>query len=232
MSIKKITGLLGITFEMAICLLFDIKYDGNYKYNLDNAIILKNRINKLKDIYSDNYNIKHIAKNQNKYDFMIINKIDNKIDNEIIYLNAKTSKKDGKVCPQIIGQPSKKKFCEYFKIDLDSKEQIQEYIINNINKLLDEYLSNTFDSSIIYYNEHYNKLLFIKLKNNINWIEYDIQFRHIIKNKNWNESSSILINNTSIGEFQIHNNRDCIKFRWIIDKLLDLFNDNFEIINL
>jgi hypothetical protein len=99
MSIKKITGLLGITFEMAICLLFDIKYDGNYKYNLDNAIILKNRINKLKDIYSDNYNIKHIAKNQNKYDFMIINKI----DNEIVYLNAKTSKKDGKVCPQVIG---------------------------------------------------------------------------------------------------------------------------------
>ncbi len=36
----------------------------------------------------------------------------------------------------------------------------------------------------------------------------------------WNESTSISINNNTIGEFQIHKNRDCIKFRWFFEKLL------------
>jgi hypothetical protein len=41
---------------------------------------------------------------------------------------------------------------------------------------------------------------------------------------NWVESSTlkVLINNKylSIGEFQIHNNRDCIKFRFNMNNLL------------
>jgi hypothetical protein len=74
--------------------------------------------------------------------------------------------------------------------------------------------------------------LFIKLKETINWTNYNISFSHIIKNKKWNESTAININNTNIGEFQIHNHRDCIKFRWSFEKLLNLCKDNFEITNL
>jgi hypothetical protein len=221
---KVLTEDLGKIFEMAICLLYDTAYDGTYKYSLEEAEIIKERIYNLKEIFP--YKIKHIAKNGSKYDFV-------SIEDDTIHLSAKTTKKDGKVCPQVIGQPSKKKFCEFFKLDaLTDLEQIKQYIQDNVVALLETYCLTTFDCPIIYYNKHKNVLLFVKLKEQINWTNHSIAFSHIVKNKKWNESSSIVINNVTIGEFQIHTHRDCIKFRWAFEKLLELFFTSFEIINV
>ena len=221
---KVLTEDLGKIFEMAICLLYEIEYDGKYKYSLEDATIIKDKLHKLKVEFP--FKIKHIAKNGNKYDFV-------SIDDDKVNLSAKTTKKDAKVCPQVIGQPSKKKFCEFFGIDLlYNLEQIKNYIETNVKTLLEIYALNTFDCPIVYYNKHKNIILFVKLKESINWTNYNISFSHIIKNKKWNESSCIIINGITIGEFQIHNHRDCIKFRWSFEKLLNLFNDNFEIVDL
>ena len=38
----------------------------------------------------------------------------------------------------------------------------------------------------------------------------------------WNESSSVKYNGVSIGEFQIHNNRNCVKFRFHFKNLCDM----------
>lgn len=38
----------------------------------------------------------------------------------------------------------------------------------------------------------------------------------------WNESSSVKYNNVSIGEFQIHNKRKCVKFRFNFKNLIDI----------
>jgi hypothetical protein len=91
---------------MAICLLYEVEYDGKYKYSLEEAKLIKDRIYKLNQVFP--YKIKHIAKNGNKYDFV-------SIENNNINLSAKTTKKDGKVCPQVIGQPSKKSFVNSLK---------------------------------------------------------------------------------------------------------------------
>jgi len=225
MNTKKVlTEDLGKIFEMAICLLYEIEYDGKYKYSLNEANNIKDKLHKLKNVFP--FKIKHIAKNGSKYDFV-------SIDDDKIFLSAKTTKKNAKVCPQVIGQPSKKKFCEFFEIDLlYNLEQIKNYIEKNVNTLLEIYALKTFGCPIIYYNKHKNIILFVKLIENINWKNYDISFSHIIKNKKWNESSSIVINGFTIGEFQIHNHRDCIKFRWSFEKLLTLFKYNFEIVDL
>ena len=228
---KVLTEDLGKIFEMAICLLYDTKYGGNYKYSMEEANKIKDKLHKLKSVFP--FKIEHIAKNGNKYDFVTT-------DGDKIFLSAKTTKKseknknkDSKVCPQVIGQPSKKKFCEFFGIDLNCNlEQIKNYIQTNVKSLLETYELNTFDCPIVYYNEQKNMILFIKLKKKINWKNYDILFSHIDKKKEWNESSTIKINETTIGEFQIHNHRDCIKFRWLFEKLLSLFKDNFEIVDL
>jgi hypothetical protein len=221
---KVLTEDLGKIFEMAICLLYGIEYDGKYKYSLEEANNIKEKLHKLKNVFP--YDIKHIAKNGNKYDFVSIG--DTKIN-----LSAKTSKKDAKVCPQVIGQPSKKKFCEFFGVDLlYNLEEIKVYIEKNVKALLELYTINTFDCPIVYYNKHKNILWFVKLKENINWTNYNISFSHNVKNKKWNESSCIIINGITIGEFQVHNHRDCIKFRWAFEKLLDMFKDNFEVTNL
>jgi hypothetical protein len=221
---KVLTEDLGKIFEMAICLLYDIEFDGKYNYSMDEANIIKDKLHKLKVEFP--FKIKHIAKNGNKYDFV-------SIDDDKIHLSAKTTKKDARVCPQVIGQPSKKRFCEFFGIDLlYNLEQIKNYIEMNVTSLLEIYTLNTFDCPIVYYNKHKNMILFVILKESIDWTKYNISFSHIIKNKKWNESSCIIINGITIGEFQIHNHRDCIKFRWSFEKLLNLFNHNFEIVDL
>lgn len=225
---KLLTEDLGKIFEMAICLTYNTPFDGTYKYSMEDAIYIKEKLlYKLPIIFP--YKLKHIASKGNKYDFGS--------DDGQIYLSAKTTKKDAKVCPQVIGQPTKKKFCEFFNIESGySLEQIKQYIQTNTISLLDTYLLNTFDCPVLYYNKRKKMILFIKLKEKINWINYEILFSHILKNKVWNESSTININvngrKVSIGEFQVHNNRDCIKFRWCFEKLLNIFKDNFEITNL
>jgi hypothetical protein len=105
-------------------------------------------------------------------------------------------------------------------------------VMNNIANLLQHYSVHTFDCPILYYNKHKNLLAFIVLKEHINWSNYAINFSHNVKNKLWNESSSISIDGITIGEFQVHNKRDCIKFRWCFEKLLTLFEEHFTISNL
>jgi hypothetical protein len=219
---KVLTEDLGKIFEKAICLLFGIEYDGKNKYSIEEAIKLQGRIHQFKDVFT--HDIIHTAKGGNPCDFM------GKTDKGI-KLSAKTSKnKKGKVCPQIIGQPSKNKFCEYFGIDQSMDlENIKKFIEENLTHLLNEYLKNTFHAEVLYYNKKENTLLFIRLKQDINWDDYVINFNHNILKKTWNESTTIKINEKSIGEFQVHKHRDCIKFRWAFEDLLDLFKDNFDI---
>ena len=228
-STKVLTEDLGKIFEMAICLLYETQYDGKFKYSMLKAELLKDKIHNLKFAFP--HKIIHTAKNGARYDFTGTESHD-------IKLSAKTTKKDYKVCPQVIGQPSKKKFCEHFIIDVSlTSEQLKQYIVTNIEKLLQTYFEYTFDCPIIYYNEHTNALWFIKNHTNIDWDNCIIEFSHIKKNKTWNESTSVTINGYSMGEFQFHNHRDNIKFRWNLGNLLYCFHHGqnekyFEVIDL
>jgi hypothetical protein len=221
---KVVTEDLGKIFEMAICMLYETPFDGKYKYSMDDATALMNSIRGLKNVFE--FPLRHTAKNGNQYDFEGAYCPD-------IKLSAKTTKKDGKVCPQVIGQPSKKKFCTYFGLpDTITMENIKSHIELNTAAMLDVYFNYTFDCPIVYYNQKTSKLLFIINNHKIDWTAVDIQFSHKIKNKAWNESSTISVDGTTIGEFQVHNHRDCIKFRWCFEKLIQMFADNFEIIDI
>ena len=233
---KKITEpneQLGKMFEMSICLLYNIPYDGGYKYtsdtNKENTEKMKDRIIKLLELFPM---CKHSAKCGSPYDYT-------SIENPELHLSAKTTQKDGKICPQVIGQPSKKKFCEYFKLEIDKSvveinELIKQYIQDNIFELLKEYFSHTFDCPMIYYNKKADVVQFITVKQLIEWSTISsLSFSHIKKNKLWNESSCICIEKNgkliTLGEFQVHNHRDCIKFRWCFKVLLTEFAEYFNI---
>jgi len=221
-QIKKVlTEDLGKIFEMAICLLYETPFEGNFKYNIDDAMTLMNSIRGLKEVFP--LPLIHTAKNGNQYDFEVY-------DCSYVKLSAKTTKKDGKVCPQVIGQPSKKRFCSYFNLpDTLTMEEIKTHIEHNTSSILDVYFNYTFDCPIVYYNKKTSTVLFIRNIHRIDWDKYQINFSHAIKNKVWNESTTIKISNIPIGEFQVHNHRDCIKFRWCFEKLLKTFPDCFEI---
>jgi hypothetical protein len=221
--IKKmvVTEDLGKIFEMAICLLYEIPYVGKYKYSMSKAEEIKTKIENLKLLFP--YSLRHTAEKGNQYDFTGVEMPEKK-------LSAKSTKKDGKVCPQVIGQPSKKKFCQYFDIDQTlTLEQIKEYIQANIQNLLKVYFENTFDCSVVYYNEKSSLLWFINKIQDVAWENYAFEFSHVQNNKKWNESTTIKINNISIGEFQVHNHRNCIKFRWCFENLVNMFSECFVI---
>jgi hypothetical protein len=228
---KLLTEDLGKQFEMAICLLYETHYDGKFKYSMKEPEELKNRIIGLKQIYP--YKLIHTAKGGARYDFTCVESPD-------IKLSAKTTKNKGvfKVCPQVIGQPSKKKFCEYFGLENNLiNQEIKEYIQKNIEKILEKYFEYTFDCPIIFYNKGSSILWFIKNNSKIDWNDCIIEFSHIKRNKEWNESTTIFINGHSMGEFQFHNHRDNIKFRWNMYNLLYCFHHGenekyFEIIDL
>jgi hypothetical protein len=223
-SIKLQTEDLGKKFEMAICLLYDIPFEGKYKYSMEEAEKLKDRLSLLTGVFP--HKLKHTAKNGSQYDFT-------GAEDESVKLSAKTTKKDGKVCPQVIGQPSKKKFCEFFSVDINyTLEQIKAHIEQNVKSMMDIYFDLTFDCPVLYYNQKSDKLQLIKLTKKIDWSDQVIEFSHNKKNKEWGESSTISINNVTIGEFQVHNHRDCIKFRWAFENLLSKFPESFEIVNL
>ena len=219
---KVITEDLGKIFEMAICLLYNTPFNGKYKYSMLAAETLSNKISNLKNLIPNN--IIHTAKNGSRYDFTLT---DGDGDE---YLSAKTTKKGDKVCPQVIGQPSKKKFCSHFELDNSiTTNDIKLYIQENVHKMLEKYFEYTFDCPIIYYNEHQNICLLIKKRENIKWCQEHIEFSHIIKGKEWNESTTISSKGTTLGEFQVHNHRDNIKFRWNLLSLLKMFDSNFEV---
>jgi hypothetical protein len=236
-----LTEDLGKQFEMAICLLKNIPFDGSYKYDLDKPTKIKEKLTKLNDICDKN--IKHTAKGGCKFDFTSEDDTHGLLDSNFgvesntYHLSAKTSKKDGKVCPQVIGQPSKNKFCEYYNLDKNtSRDDIKKYIIKNIKPLLKDYFDNTFHCDTLYYNEKKDKIIYISKKNNIDWDVYNYNFTHLLNRKKWNESTTLKIeidgNDISLGEFQIHKKRPVIKYRWHFEKLLDIFKNNFNIIEI
>jgi len=230
-EVKRVrTEDLGKEAEMAICQLYNTPYEGRYNYTMDAAESLKNRFVNLKNYFPD---CLHTAKNGSRYDFT------SNDDSNIQYLSAKTSKGNGKVCPQVIGQPTKKKYCEHFNLPADStNKDIKIFIQNNLPQLLKEYSDYTFDCPTLYYNKKKDILKYIIKKNNIDWEKHSMIFGHIEKQKEWNESTTIYLSrndnekNITLGEFQIHNHRDCIKFRWKFENVIELFSENFEVVNL
>uniref|UniRef100_A0A6C0JMH7 Uncharacterized protein n=1 Tax=viral metagenome TaxID=1070528 RepID=A0A6C0JMH7_9ZZZZ len=217
-----LTEDLGLTVEQALCIAFNIPYEGSpFKYDMKEANDISEKIKTSASFSCIPKIIKHTAQKGSRYDYLLE-------DNS--YLSCKSTKKLGKVCPQVIGQPSKKRFCEYFKINEETT--IKQYILENVKFMLNEYMSHTFDGPMLYYNKKEKTMLYIKLINPIIWDNYIIDFSHITKNKVWNESTTIKINNNSIGEFQVHNKRNCIKFRWCLEQMLILFKSNFEVITI
>lgn len=86
--------------------------------------------------------IEYVGLEKKSEDFILI-------DNQTLSVKSNMNK-NGKVCPQVIGQPTKNKFCEHFKLDLKiTTDKIKEYIVENIDFILEEYCKYLFDSDYL-----------------------------------------------------------------------------------
>jgi adenine-specific DNA-methyltransferase len=221
MSVRN-TEELGILTERIICETSKISFKTRREYN--NIISeMNNDISRsLRNIERTVKFTDHMGNINKEYDFLGVNDTKKKL----IKISIKTiMKNNNKICPQKVGQCSLKKFNENFGTNYESNEGIKGYFYNNIECLLNEYLKNTFccDNTIIYKfmeGEMYDieRIRVPKFVNVIFKVKNEI--------KDWNESNTVYVivcgEKYTLGEIQIHNNRNCIKYRFNSETLVRL----------
>ena len=224
MSAKRvITEDLGKIAEKALCDLLQTPYNMVFKYPQERVDVLKPRFASLQQEFS---NYKHTGHSDDLNDFTS--------SDGTKHLSVKTTKKGSKICPQIIGQPSRSTFCPTFRLPLDAtNEQIKSYIQTNVASMMPKYIATTFHCPVLFYCEKTNLCQIITMTTPIDWTSVILKFSHLEKKKEWNESTTLTASRSStsplhtIGEFQVHNHRNCIKFRFDLGNLLKVFHDSF-----
>jgi len=224
---KLLTEDLGKTLEYAICLLAHTPFHGTFKYSVTEAETLRDRLRGSEAMFAG---FKHTGHVSNLYDFTRPDS-----GSHLSVKTIKNSKTAWKVCPQELGQPTKRRFCIGFGIseDLDL-EAIKKYIETNILQLLPIYLEKTFHCPVLLYCKPLNKMLLIQQKAPIDFSTTTLRFRHQEIGSQWKESATLYIcpsdgKKKALGEFQIHTHRDCIKFRWDLNTILKFFPEAFDV---
>lgn len=159
------------------------------------------------------------------------------IKGNIVSVSVKSNIDTGsKVCPPELGQPCIATFNELYTEPrglnpIESGEEFKKIVFEQIDELLQEYLKRLFVTDYIF---HFQK---IKEKYHLVIVESkiskDFKFdkKHITFTKptieDWNESNTVKYNGKTIGEFQVHNNRGSLKFRFNFKTLLELIK-NYE----
>jgi hypothetical protein len=93
--------------------------------------------------------------------------------------------------------------------------------------MLPKYLESTFHCPVLFYCEAKNLCQMITMTQKPDWHAAPLTFSR--QGEAWNESSTLKIGKKTIGEFQIHNHRNCIKFRWDLNGLLQTFPTSFTV---
>lgn len=227
-----LTENTGKMFEYAFCRAVNISYNGIYRYEEPSEDLLYRLF---PFTYTDWV---HTAAGGSRFDMT-------EVGNENNHLSLKTTKKDGKVAPQVIGQPSINKFCELIGIESLSKSQLKNHIQSNISDILPIFEEYTFDCPILYYNEKTNQIKYIQKLEKIKWSDYEYSWTN-----DWSQTKSSTLrvhkpdktnnnntNNTikkiSICEIQFHDSsRTNMANRWYFENVLKAFPNNFDITEL
>ena len=229
---KMTNETIGISAEYVVCKLFGLKYPDSFKHRISKKIV-----SELTPVIKEAFTqipatpIKHtgsdsgVRKGKSKcpYDFKLTG-------NET--LSLKTN--DKKVCPPEVGQPTDSTFYLYFK-HLINEDFVDEYIFKNLvlndaSKMLPIYAGHLFDSNYLLWlckrdGKWKYKVLAKDSASGIVWEQKDITFTKPTV-EDWNESNTIKYKGKSIGEFQYHHHRNCYKFRFDFDNLVDLISES------
>lgn len=236
--IKRNTETLGITAELKICKMFSLRYPENLEKRAEPMLLVSDALDVLmKDAFKYipvpieyTGNMKGIYGGQSKcpYDFIL------QQNSEKLSLKTNIGKK---VCPPDVGQPSKKTFYMHFakklciseNVDQFNKESFKELVLNKVHLLIPIYIQHLFDSDYLLW--IYQEDLFLKYKviskkvipKNICWKKESFSFSKNTLSE-WKESNTLKYDNRTLGEFQVHTHRDCLKFRFNMDELLHILN--------
>lgn len=154
-------------------------------------------------------------------------------------LSLKTLKRDdGKICPQLIGQPTLKKWDQYWNLDFNGELSRNcerfEWIKQNVHYFLNEMLKYTYCCDYMILISGCNKLPKLEYLKKIEptyFVGQGIQYTRDVYEEKYNEkkqkysefSTTLKINNNPIGELQFHKtSRKVLKFRFYRSFLIQL----------
>lgn len=227
-QVKETNESLGMSAEGAICDYFGLEKPESFR-----GRVIKSYVEKLMPVVKEAFKnipaaIKHSGSTpgergeQSKcsYDFILEG---NKT------LSLKTNK--GKmVCPPEVGQPGSKTcllyFSQFFEPGTEdvTRDLFKIMVLNNIEKLMPIYVAHLFDSDWllwIYETKDGYKYQSIS-KDDIKEFIWEREKFTFTKStlEEWHESNTVKYDGISIGEFQVHQNRNCFKFRFNMKNLL------------
>lgn len=227
------TEQVGISAEVAIADLSQVEVNFAYRLRGRSELIdhMKPALEKM--IAEIPKPTSHIAEDRNPIDFLLDG---NKT------LSVKTNMRQaGKIAPQNIGQPTSLTFWSHLPelipngVDIsrisygESAELFKKVAQSNISVLLKKYWENLFECDYMIYVcnvlDKFDNLsstptvALYEKSQSPNWESSKITFTRTLEA--WNESCTVKYEGYSIGEFQIHNNRDCFKFRFNLAGLIE-----------
>lgn len=223
--VQKNTETFGISAEAAICKFFDLRMPESFATRADYQLVEK-LVPVIGEFFARHnlpFPIAHTGSlpgdrgQQSKcsYDFVLEG-------NKTLSLKTNTG---NKVCPPEVGQPGSETCFNYFQkfLSVDAERMtpflFKEMVFNYVEKILPIYLQHLFDSDYLLWIRSENRGYVCKVLPKLN-PENIPEFKHndfsFSKNtiSEWKESNSVRYKGVSIGEFQVHNNRDCYKFRF------------------
>jgi len=217
----KNTEELGILVEKAMCNIMEVTFNTKRKYeSLPNDVY--DDINNTVGPELKRMKMNHMGNMNMKYDFA---------DECGKTMSVKTIMSGNKICPQSIGQCSFRSFNNKTGLNLTTKSDFKKYFIDHKTDMLQKYLHNCVccDRTIVY--KFHSGLIYIIDKHDN--VEFASNFKFTTSKtiEDWNESNTVYVEYDSkrltLGEIQIHNNRDCIKFRFNVDTLIDMIRNNY-----
>lgn len=232
---EKNNETIGITAEKTICDIFNLDFPKSLysRYSVETeyqmAECIKSAFENLPKHIKYCGNEKGIRGGSSKssFDFILYN-------NKTLSLKSNIGKM---VCPPEVGQPNDKTCHLYFK-QFTKEDHIdniifKKMVFEHISEMLPIYLTHLFDSDYllrIFLDKDtalstgslYNYQIYQKnTGENFSWNKKLISFSKKCID-DWNESNTVYYDKISLGEFQVHNNRNCFKFRFNFDNLIKI----------
>ena len=219
----------GMSIENAICNLFNLDKPDHLEKRSNHIIELKSRDVILRAFKYIPKPIKYAGSEKGKFGNQSKSPVDFILDGEKT-LSLKTNI-GNKVCPPEIGQPSINTFKKHFAylisdIDNFSAETFKNVVYESIDELMNQYLFYLLDCDYLLwiYKDKLNYNYKI-LSNNFKFQFEKDKFSFTRNIDNWNESNTVKYCGITIGEFQIHTKRNCLKFRFNMKNLIQILDE-------
>lgn len=220
---------LGISIENAICNIFNLDKPEHLEKRSDPEIERKS-----KEVIIEAFNnipkpIRYVGAEKGERGGQSKSPVDFILeDNKTLSLKTNIG---NRVCPPEIGQPSIETFKEHFAYliaDLEhfNKDSFKELVFNSIDDLMNKYLRYLFDCDYllwIYLNRDSFKYKILSSDLHFEFEKDKFTFTRDLED--WNESNTVKYDGITIGEFQVHKNRNSLKFRFDMKNLIKLLEE-------